>query len=240
MRGFAKATHFNEENSGLPFSPFQIKENGPGETVRVLALPAFDPERPDYPVIQSIVMHRAWKVLNPTRCASTYFNEEEGITEQTTEPGPSMCPLCAVKAPRTLRTYIPVLRRKRPDETGYQPKVQVVEYGREGVNVVIAQMEELPGNDLTTIDFKIKRQGKGKDTKYPWIAVQGTHRPLNEMELAMLVDVPDIDALLPCKTPVEMQRRADDYVKATEKVLAIDEGRPTAAADDLDDDEIPF
>lgn len=222
MRGFANRQRFDEENTGLPFTPFKIKEKGPAEIVRVL-LPVDD--------IQSLIVHRRFKVLNQIRCAAA----------ESLQANPDVCPLCAVKAPRTMRTYIPVLRRQRKDETNYEPRVEFIEYGREGVGEVASLLEDV-NNDITSVDFKIKRIGVDKETKYKWLPVNGTQRDLNEEERAL--EIPDIDELLPIKPEVELLRRAEEWRKYAEGVKAVDGKAPSAADDEGEEegveDEIPF
>jgi hypothetical protein len=231
MRGFADAKRFHEENTGLSFKPFTIKEGAAPEQIRVLALAYEDRAYPDYPLIQSLIMHREWQILKPIRCAAV----------DSESPDPLTCALCAAKAPRSLRTYIPVLRRARPNEDNYKAQVQVIEYGREGVNEILAQIEELEGHNISLCDFKIKRLGKGKDTEYKWIMVPSTMRPLNDFELSLQKDVPNMDEALPVKDEITIERRAAEYRATTQQVTAVAE-LPAPVGDDgiTQEDEIPF
>jgi hypothetical protein len=94
-------------------------------------------------------------------------------------------------------------------------------------------LDELEGG-ITSCDFKIKRQGKGKDTTYKWIIMPSTIRPLNEQERALADEVPNFDELFPIKPPVEMKRRAAEW-------LASQNAAPVSNDDEQPgDDEIPF
>lgn len=226
MKGLASAQEFHAENSGMPYLPFKIEEGAKppldSRIVRVLALTNADPERPEIPVIESYVMHQKFKILNSTRCAAG----------DSLKPDPDKCPLCRVKAPRTLRTFIPVrIRGAKGDD------VHVIEYGRNNVQEVVALLEEVEGGDITSFDFKIKRTGSKKDTKYKWYIVQKTDRPLNEEELAL--EVPNIDELVPIKEEHELETKAMEWERSAG---AKKTGGTNDAQDDDEeiDEEIPF
>lgn len=181
-RGLDVTRKFHDENTGAPYKTVMIKEAGQFVCVRVL-------QKEDLWV--SLFMHRDWSTKVPsTRCV-----------EQTDEPDMEKCELCAHDIGRQLRTFIPV--RVRGDEN--QGRVQFFDYGRDNLAEVVNQLEEL-GKDqsITDIDFKVKRQGKGVDTKYRWVPSGENDRPLNESELALVV--PDLAELIPI--PSEAKVRA--------------------------------
>lgn len=217
MKGFGAAKEFHDENSGLPYIAFKIKEGekapDDAKMVRVLALTDEDESRPEMPVIQSLVMHTKYKVLNPTRC----------LAGDALKPDPDKCPLCRVKAPRTLRTFIPV--RVRGSKDG---EVQIIEYGRNNVQEVAALLSELENGDITSTDFKIKRIGAKKDTKYKWFISHRTERPLDEEELAL--EIPDISELIPMKEFHELESRAMEW----ERSQGV---KKTGGSNDNDDDD---
>lgn len=200
MKGLQAAGRFHDENSGLPYLAFKIEEGkkSPDDAKIVRVLASTDElNEQGLPSISSIVMHQKFKVLNSTRCLAG-----DGI-----KPDSGACPLCRVKAPRTLRTYIPVrVRGSKGDE------VHVIEYGRNNVQVVSALLDEVENGDITSVDFKIKRVGKGKDTKYMWFIVNNTTRPLSAEERAL--DVPDMEALIPMRSADELEAKALEWTRS--------------------------
>jgi hypothetical protein len=226
VRGLKKIGKFHEENTGLPYHPFKIKDDLPKDKqfakVRVLAHaePDYDDEGGEIdngkPVIQAIFMHQAFRVVNSTRC----------VNNDSAQPVPEECPLCRVKCPRSLRTFIPVRVRNDEDEK----RVQIIEYGRNHLTEVQNFIEEREDADITGVDIKIKRIGKKKDTEYRWTPILGTERPLDEQELAL--EIPDMLALIPVKEESELEKRAMEFERAmkAKKVKGED-------ADDDDDDD---
>ena len=226
MKGFKAASHFHEENSGLPYLAFKIEEGkkapDDAKIVRVLASTDEDNDL-DLPVIASIVMHQKFKVLNSTPC----------LAQDSLKPEPDICPLCRVKAPRTLRTFIPVrVRGSKKDE------VHIIEYGRNNIQEVSSLLDELENGDITSVDFKIKRLGKGKDTKYKWMIVNNTTRPLSDEEKAL--EIPDMTELIPMRTVEELEVKAREWARSNGvvKTEGLNDNEP--ASDDDMDGELPF
>jgi hypothetical protein len=227
MKGLTATKKHHDENSGLPYIAFKIKEGSKppddSRTVRVLALRDFDENRPDIPVIESIFMHQKYKTLNPTRCPSDLATGD-----------PANCPLCRVKATRSLRTFIPVkVYNQDPAQ-----EVQVIEYGRNNIQEILALLDELETGDITSVDFKIKRVGKGTKTQYKWYIVSRSERELSEEELAL--EVPDMNELIKIKDVSELERLAMEWDRSQNAK------KTTGGTNDNDDeedeleDEIPF
>jgi hypothetical protein len=188
MRGYQAAASYHEENTGLPFQRFILKGDGDFAEVRVL-------QTPDEWV--SLFIHSVFNKLKSTRCPS------DGGKDGT------ICPLCAVDAPRSLRTFIPVRVIGEADLT----KVHVIEYGRDNLSEVVSQIEELPeDSDVTHYDFKIKRKGKDKDTTYKWHLVPNSDSELSEAQLAL--EVPDMEELWPVPELDVLQARAKEFKQA--------------------------
>lgn len=185
-RGVDAAKTFHDENTGLPYKPFVLKDDGDLATIRVL--------QPQSEWI-SMFMHRDWgSKISPTRCA-----------DQADEPDMEACFLCAQGIPRQLRTYIPI--RKRGDTAN--DIVRVIDYGRDNLAEVLNQIEELPKDtDVTMLDFKVKRQGKKTDTKYRWIPA-GNNRLLEEAEKSL--EIPDINDLIKVPTLARMKSLATKF-----------------------------
>jgi hypothetical protein len=224
MRGLKTINKYHEENTGLPYFPFKIKEGAKEKTVRVrvLAKANYDYDdggnilNPEANVVQALFMHQKFKVLNPTRCVSDDI-----------EPVPGACPLCRVKAPRSLRTYIPV--RVRGDDN--KTRVQIIEYGRDNLNEVQNFIEEYaPHGDITQIDVKIKRMGVGKDTEYRWLPA-GDERELDSDELEL--EIPNMDEIVPIKDELELEKRAIDF----ERYMEAQERKERRDAEDDDDED---
>jgi hypothetical protein len=174
IRGMAAAAKYHDEHTGLDYNPFRLKDENDFKVVRPL-------QTQDEWV--SLFMHTDFNLkLGSFRCGA------EGE-----EPDMEACIGCAHGVKRSLRTYIPV--RVRQDDN--QKRVWVIEYGRNGLlevmNFIEEHCEDVKGG-VTGLDVKIKRQGKGTDTKYRWIYTSNNTRPLNDDELAL--EVPDMDAIL--------------------------------------------
>lgn len=206
--GLSEAKEWHDSNTGMPFTPFKIEKDGGSEIVRVL-IPANE--------IESLYIHREFHKLNPTRCAAPADSPDE-----------TACPLCAVKAPRSLRTYIPV--RVRGDKK--TDRVQWIEYGRDMLQTVIAMLENIPEGDLTGVDIKIQRVGSKLDTKYMWYAQMSNIRPLDDAEKKLYLE--PMDMIWPVKDQDDLEKRAMEYSRAT--------GAAPVAADDgtTPSEEIPF
>jgi hypothetical protein len=203
MRGYRSAKEFHDNNTGLGYTPFRLKKDGDFAVVRPLQ------SEEEW---VSLFLHADFnKGLKTTRCLS-----------ETVDKDPTTCPLCAVEAKRSLKTYIPVRVRGDNPET----RVQVIEYGREALSEVFSQIEELPaGTDVTCFDFKIKRKGTGLETSYKWIAQSETKRPLDDEEKAL--QVPDMEETVPVDAG-SAAARAQQYANS-ENVTPVD--KSTDAAD---------
>jgi hypothetical protein len=129
----------------------------------------------------------------------------------------------------------------------------MIEYGRNQLAEVQNFIEEFaPHGDITQIDIKIKRIGKGKETEYRWMPVMGTERELDADELAL--EVPDMEDLMPVKEELELEKRAADFERhqeASAKKAGVDEEDPddnpiigrrggTTTDEDELDEVIPF
>jgi len=225
MRGLKQTQQYHDEHTGLAYDPFKIKPGEEPKVIRVLALAEPDENQPDRPVIQSLFIHNKFRIINSTRCLT-----------QEDEADPTICPLCRVNCPRSLRTFIPV--RVRKDEK--KDRVQMIEYGRNALAEVQSCIEEMPNGDITMSDIKIKRIGKEKSTQYKWIIVSNTERPLAEAELAL--EVPDIGEDFPIKDDSEVEKIAMQFERSTKAKKVDDEGDAAPTDDDYADldDEIPF
>lgn len=224
MRGLKQTQQYHDEHTGLAYDPFKIKAGEEPKSVRVLALAEPDDEKPNRPVIQSLFIHNKFRVINSTRCLT-----------QEDEADPTLCPLCRVNCPRSLRTFIPV--RVRNDEK--KDRVQMIEYGRNALAEVQSCIEEMPNGDITMCDIKIKRIGKEKQTQYKWILQPSTQRELSEAELALVV--PDIGEDFPIKDESELEKIAMQFERSSGAKRVNDDddaGFPTD--DDNIDDELPF
>src|ERR1700722_20699837 len=170
MRGFQNATQHHKDNTGLPYKRFILAKDGDSAEVRVL-------QNQDEWV--SLFFHEEFQKTKRTRCLS-----EDAAKDV------EKCGLCAADVKRKLVTFIPV--RVRGDANKEQ--VQLIEAGREMLNEVVSQIEELPeGTDITFFDFKVKRLGDKLDTKYKWICQAGTKHVLDEDEAAL--EIPNIEDL---------------------------------------------
>lgn len=196
-RGYQVAKTFHEENNGLGYTPFTLKKDKDQSVVRVL-------QHQDQWV--NLYMHQAYKKIKaPTRCSASWTTDERNISVEDR----SGCPMCMAEVPRTMKTYIPV--RVRGDEN--EQRVQTIVYGRDGLQELINQIEELPSEaDITTYDFKIKRQGEGLDTKYFWMRQEETKRPLNDAE--MKLEVPDMEEVISLLDEGQLLNRAQQYIAA--------------------------
>jgi hypothetical protein len=221
MKGLNAAKEFHDNNTGMPYLMFKIEDGlkppANAKIVRVLQ---------GVEELTSLVIHTKFKVLNPIRCKS-----------ESLKPDPDICELCKVKAPRTLKTYIPVRVRgnKNKDE------VHVIEYGRNNVQQVQSVLEEAgTDGDLTGCDFKIKREGSKKDTKYMWFVVPNSYRPLTDEEKDL--EVPDIAVLIPIKSDEEMHKAAIDWQRAqgATKTGGTNDNEDETTDGEQIDDEIPF
>lgn len=184
-KGYKAAQEFHENNTGMPYAPFKLPKSGDALEVRVLQ------HQDEW---ENLNIHAQHQKVKPTRCAS------DGAKDA------SKCALCAMDVPRSLKTYIPV--RVRGDED--TERVQVIVYGREGLQEVINQIEELPeGVDITHYDFKVKRVGEKLDTKYKWFIQAETKSPLSEDERSL--EVPDIGSLIAVPDELELVRRAKGF-----------------------------
>lgn len=221
MRGLKQTQQYHDEHTGLAYDPFKIKPGEEPKVIRVLALAEPDENQPDRPVIQSLFIHNKFRIINSTRCLT-----------QEDEADPTICPLCRVNCPRSLRTFIPV--RVRKDEK--KDRVQMIEYGRNALAEVQSCIEEMPNGDITMSDIKIKRIGEKKSTQYKWIIVSNTERPLAEAELAL--EVPDIGEDFPIKDDSEVEKIAMQFERSTKAKKVDDDDAP--ADDDNFDEEIPF
>jgi len=225
MRGLKQTQQYHEEHTGLAYDPFKIKAGEEPKVVRVLALAEPDDNQPDRPVIQSLFIHNKFRVINSTRCLT-----------QEDEADPTLCPLCRVNCPRSLRTFIPV--RVRADEK--KDRVQMIEYGRNALAEVQSCIEEMQNGDITICDIKIKRIGKEKKTQYKWILLANTERGLNEAELSL--KVPDIGEDFPIKDESEIEKIAMQFERSN-GVKKVDDDGDAVSDDDDDsnlDDELPF
>lgn len=189
-RGFKQIKKYNDENTGLPFKLFQLKEEGQQAVVRILTED-----------VVGLQIHQEFQKLRPTRCVSEAAKD------------PDNCPLCRVGATRSMRTFIPVRVRGDEDES----RVQIIEYGAKALNKVTAWIDEIeeeyPDNNITHFDFKVKRLGTKKDTEYSWTLVPKEQpRPLTEEEAAL--EVPDIDKLIPVLGEEILEKRAREYAQA--------------------------
>lgn len=203
--GMNAALKFHETNTGsLPYTPIKLPDNGSKVKVRILAKgsPPTDPEtgddifQDDERYIVSLYFHKKFKVLNE-RCP---------IDSDTADP--ANCPLCRVKAPRTIATFIPM--RERGDKERDRVKWMVI--GREMLQRFISAQEEIPNHDLTGIDFVIKRVGKGTATQYELYPQANTAGPLGADERAL--EFPEPDDMIPVKSPEELEKLALDYERA--------------------------
>jgi hypothetical protein len=189
MRGFEKATQHHKENTGLPYKRFILAKDGDAAELRVLQ--------------------------NQDDWVSIFFHEEFGQTKRTrclsddTAKNVDTCGLCADDIKRRLITFIPVRVRGDLNEA----QVQFIEAGREVLNEVVSQIEELPeGTDITFFDFKVKRSGVKLETKYKWICQPATKHPLNAAEVALVV--PDLETLLPLPDELTVAQRLKQHHQA--------------------------
>jgi hypothetical protein len=203
MRGYKAAQEYHKNNTGLGYMPFKLEKDGESAVVRVL--------QPQDEWVCLAIHQDFNKGLKSTRCLS-----------ETLEKDPDKCPLCLCEAKRSVKTFIPV--RVRGDQN--ESRVQVIEYGRNALEEVVSQIEELPaGTDITNFDFKIKRKGLKLDTTYKWIAQNDTKGALGEAEKAL--EIPDMEELLPA-----------DLLLATQRVKAyINSSTVTPVARDEDEDK---
>lgn len=170
-RGFQTADQARKDNtSTFTHRKLILKNDGDSAEVRVL-------EHQDQWV--NLMMHSVWQKLMPTRCTSDNAKDPEN------------CPLCAHGIARRLVVYIPVRVRDTMDEN----QVNVIEASGEHFQEIVDQIQELPPNsDMTDYDFKVKRSGAGKSTRYRWHIQLSTKRPLNAQEKAL--EIPNLDELI--------------------------------------------
>jgi hypothetical protein len=202
-KGYKAAQTFHEENTGLGYTPFTLKKDGDQAVVRILQ------SQDDW---VNLYIHTAFKkIKGPTRCAAQWVDRDGQQVEDK-----STCPLCLDDIRRTMRTYIPV--RVRGDSN--EKRVQILNYGREGLQELISQIEELKEDqDITYFDFKVKRKGNDLDTKYFWVKDYETKRPLSEDERAL--EVPDMEVVMPVLDEHELIFRAKQ-VSDAENAAAVD------------------
>lgn len=225
MRGIKAASQYHEENTGLGYLPFKIKE-GTKEPVIVRVLAQAEPlnDDDDQPIIQSLFIHREFKVLNSTRC-----------THDGEKADPDKCPLDRVKAPRSLRTYIPVI--VKDDE---KRRVHIIEYGRDNLAEVQEIISECPEGDITKVAIKITRHGKGTSTQYKWRIIQNSTRDLTDEELNL--EIPDMEEAIPIKSWDELEKIAMQYERSKGVKEVSGDGSDADEGDEaeLDEEEIPF
>lgn len=213
-RGLATAQKYHEERNVMPYRPFKIKAKGDPVVGRCLQ---------DADDLISLFMHNKFKVLNTTRC-----------THDEDSPNGELCPLCRVKCPRSLRTYIPFYVRPNQKNTLYeklddpQDRITVIEYGARALEEVAGYISEY--GELTQSDVKIKRVGEEKATQYKWYPVRGSERPLNADELAL--EVPDLNEIIAIKDDSELEKLAMQFERS-------DTVAPVESSTE-EDDEIPF
>ncbi len=189
MRGYTAANQHHKENTGLPYKPFKLEKSGDFAEVRVLQ------SQDEW---LSLFFHQVFGKLKRTRCSS-----------EDSAKNPEICGLCAVEAPRKLVTFIPV--RVRGDEE--EDRVQLIEAGRDTLNEIVSQIEELPeGADITTYDFKVKRAGEKLDTKYKWHLQASTKRPLDEREAAL--PIPNVEEMIEVPDELTLVQRIKQYRQA--------------------------
>jgi hypothetical protein len=205
--GLKGAMTAHEANTGsLPYSPIKLSKSGDKVLIRILAVadePPIDPETED-PVpqdgvryIYSLYFHRKFGVLDE-RCL---------VDADTADP--NLCALCRVKAPRTVKTFIPM--RERGDTQLGRVKWFVV--GREALQSFITVQGVIPGNDLTGLDFIIIREGEKLQTRYMLYPQNDTSRPLSDQERAL--EFPDPMEFYPCKSEEEIEKVALDFERAS-------------------------
>jgi hypothetical protein len=218
-KGLATALKYHEERTVMPYRPFKIKAKGDPVVGRCLQ---------DADDLVSLFMHNKYKVLNTTRCA----HDEDS-------PNGTLCALCRVKCPRSLRTFIPFFVRPNQKNTLYeklddpQDRLTIIEYGARALEEVAGFISEY--GELTQSDVKIKRVGEEKATQYKWYPVRGSERPLNAEERALVV--PDLTELIQIKEGDELEKLAMQFERA-DGVLPTN-GNSDGTAD-LEEDEIPF
>lgn len=221
--GIKKAIEYHESNTGpSPFVRFSLKKSGDKAKVRFLAGTPKEDENNNQifedgkRYIPSLFYHKKYQMVNE-RCLVDQDNAD-----------PNVCPLCRVKAPRTLLTFIPL--RERGDTVPDRWKYWVV--GREMCNTIASAAEEIPGHDLTAIDFIIKRVGDGTSTKYELYPQDGTRGPLGPKETAL--EWQDPDDLIPLKSDEEVEKIAVEYDRAANATRGGGNGRVE------EDEAVPF
>lgn len=194
MKGIASILQTHKENNTGNFTAFKLKKDGDQAIVRILQ----EPDQWD-----GIFIHAEFQKTMPTRCKATY--DAKGVEDRGT------CPLCLNQVPRSLKTLIVVGRRGESIENA----VQVVEYGRDSLQEVIAQIENLPaGTTATMIDFKVQRYGKDTDTTYKWFPLIATVRPMTDGEKSL--PIPPIDEMYPILDDYKMLDRAKKSLQAAQ------------------------
>ncbi len=222
-RGLQAAQEFHAQNTGLAYNPFKLEKSGESAIVRVL--------QPDSDWVNFFV-HQVWDnqsrkfSLQPTRCPS------DGLARDA-----DVCPLCALgdAVPRSLKTFIPV----RVRDMDPADRVDIIAYGRNGLDAVVNIITELPeGHDITMYDVKVKRQGVQLDTQYYWMLSPGAKaRPLSAEEKAL--EIPDMETLWEPPTEIELDRRARQFAQSIGVKPVSDYSEAHGTGGDLDD-EIPF
>ena len=192
MKGVASILNYHKENNAGNFTAFKLPKDKDDAIIRILQ----EPETWD-----GVFIHAEFQKTMPTRCKATY--DDKGVEDRGT------CPLCLNQVDRSLRTLIVVGRRGQPIESA----VQVVEYGRDALQEVIAQLSNLPPNvTATMIDFKVQRFGKDKETTYKWFPMHATIRPMTEGERAL--PIPPLEDMYPIIDDYKMLDRAKKSIQA--------------------------
>ena len=220
--GLKKAVEFYEENTGtLPYAPFQLKKSGDKAKVRFLAGTPPEDEQGNQifedgkRYIPILYWHRKFKVIDE-RCA---------VDQDKADP--NLCPLCRVHAPRSIKVFIPL--RERGDTVADRVKWWVC--SAETTRSIASMQEELPGHDLTAIDFIVKRVGDGTSTKYELYPQEGTRGPLGAKELAL--EFQDPDELIPIKSEEELEKLAVEYDRGQNATR-------TGGGDREEEESVPF
>lgn len=206
MRGFDSAKDYHVNNTGLPYKVFKLEKDGQFSIVRVLQSPS---------EWVSIFFHNKFNVLKRTRCLAVDGPKDGAV-----------CPLCAAGAPRSLKTFIPV--RVRADD---QDRAQFIEYGRDALQEVIAQLDELKDNGeepdaIMNRDYKVKRMGTKTDTSYKWMVVAKSEKPLTAAEKK--IEILDLEKEIPLPDAKLMEERVAEWNKNAQVEEATESDEPKA------------
>jgi len=123
--------------------------------------------------------------------------------------GKENCPLCKAGKYASFKTYIPVYDFK--DE-----KVKIFKASKTVGTTIVGLAEEY--GDLTKRNFKILRQGEGKQTIYQFFPRDPSEFDISKLEL------PDIELLIKPKTPEEINAIINQKVSDVEPTVPESEG----------------